>query len=323
MKRRLLHFLLIGVLLFAALRGWRGVEEGGRPERPRLFVSAVQVEGIRSDAVAQLGRPPSQTELEAFIAAAVEDEMLYREARALGLDGHDAVVRRRLVQNMRFLRGAEAGDDEALYDEALELGMDESDPVVRRRLIQSMRLAIEARARSYEPTDKELGEYLARHAERFATPARVRFSQVFFDPARRNENAERDARALLARLSAEPQGEASEPPHGDPFLASSGRSLQSEREIAKLFGPDFAQQIIATPPGSWQGPFRSAHGQHLVRVEERKPGAAQELDAVRSAVRYAVLAERAEAALADALDALRERYEVEVEGAEAESPVAR
>jgi hypothetical protein len=77
--------------------------------------------------------------------------------------------------------GADARDAAALYAEALELGMDRSDPVVRRRMIQRMRFAIEARALETPPSEAELRAHyeasLADHRE----PARVRLVQIYFD----------------------------------------------------------------------------------------------------------------------------------------------
>jgi len=324
-RRPLLHFVLIGALLFVGVRLLRRVEAEPEAAVSVLRVSAAQREQIRRDALATLGRPASPEELDAFVAAAVDDELLLREARRLGLDEHDVVVRRRLVQNMRFLRGeepgdddalyAEPGDDDALYAEALALGMDESDPVVRRRLIQRMRLAIEAQAGADDPSDAELLEYRSRHLERFTSPDRVRFTQVFFDPARRAEAAQTDAAALLARLDDAAPAAARPQPRGDPFPAAGSQALQSEREISKLFGPEFASSLMGLPEGRWRGPLRSAHGFHLVRVEERRAGAVQDLDSIRSALHHGVQAERRQRALARALVALRARYAVQVEQA--------
>ena len=90
-------------------------------------------------------------QLEALVRPEVDDELLYREAIALGFDRDDPVIFNRLVMNMRFA-GAEEGREAAdLYREARELGMHLTDIVVRRRLVQRMRLLIESRAAEPEP----------------------------------------------------------------------------------------------------------------------------------------------------------------------------
>jgi hypothetical protein len=48
-------------------------------------------------------RPPSSVELDGLIAEWVNEEMLYREALALGFDRDDSVIRRRMRQEMEFL----------------------------------------------------------------------------------------------------------------------------------------------------------------------------------------------------------------------------
>jgi len=308
--RPFLQFLLLGTLLFAADR-WL-LDRDGDPEPSLIEISSDQLAVIRRTALASTGRLPDQAELRALVDAETAEEMLYREALALGLSRRDEVVRRRLVRNMRFLNPEDERSSEALFQEALSLGMERSDLVVRRRLIQRMRLAIEARAKADEPTEAELLSYLARHPERFSSPPRVSFSHVFVDPARRGSSAAADARALLARLQREGSGPEFRDGLGDPFLAPGNGALRSERELTKLFGPDFAGRVMDLRSGSWQGPLPSSHGLHMVWVRERTPGAPLPLGAVRNEVRYALLAERGERALQRAIEGLRDRYQVRV-----------
>ena len=308
--RPLLQFLLLGVLIFAADRWLLDRDEDPKPTL--IEISSEQLATIRRNALASSGRLPDEAELRALVDAEAAEEMLYREALALGLARRDEVVRRRLVRNMRFLNPEDERSSEFLFEEALRLGMERSDLVVRRRLIQRVRLAVEARAKADEPTEAELAVYLERHQARFFSPPRVRFSHVFFDPARRGHSAEADSRALLSSLrqaGAEHDGENG---LGDPFLAPNEAAFGSEAELAKLFGPEFAERVMDLPPGSWEGPLPSSHGLHLVRVRERMPGAPLPLGAVRNEVRYALLAERGERALQRAIEELRDRYQVRV-----------
>jgi parvulin-like peptidyl-prolyl isomerase len=308
--RPLLQFLLLGTLIFAADR-WL-LDRGDDPEPTLIEVSSDQLAAIRRNALASSGRLPDQAELRALVDAEAAEEMLYREALALGLARRDEVVRRRLVRNMRFLNPEDERGSEALFREALRLGMERSDLVVRRRLIQRMRLAIEARAKADEPTEAELASYLARHQARFSSPPRVSFSHVFVDPARRGSSAGAEARVLLSRLRGAGDGPNAHDGLGDPFLAPSEGALRSESELAKLFGPEFAGCVMDLTPGSWEGPLSSSHGLHLVRVRERTSAAALPLGAVRNEVRYALLAERGERALQGAVEELRDRYRVRV-----------
>jgi parvulin-like peptidyl-prolyl isomerase len=310
--RPLLHFLLIGACLFTAWR-WIGNHPDGERGLEEILISAVDVAAIRRRALAESGRLPGPAELEARIEAAVAEEILYREAVALGLAERDGVVRRRLVQNMRFLGGREDEDPEDLYREARSLGMQHSDLVVRRRLVQRMRLSIQEAARSQEPTEAELATYLASHSERYSAPDRVRLSHLFFSSARRGGRARTDSARLLARLGSSGSNAEAGRPLGDAFLAPRDQPLRSRRGLEKLFGPEFAAAAMELEPGSWRGPLRSSHGFHLVWIHQRIPGEPLPLESVRERLRQALLAERGERAVREALAALRSRYRVRVE----------
>ena len=89
----------------------------------------------------------------------------------------------------------------------------------------------------------------------------------------------------------------------------------SAADLADLFGADLARRIFELPPGVWQGPFRSPAGAHLVRVAERQPASVPAFEEVRDWVREDWRHARQQAAIADQLTALRERYRIVVEGA--------
>jgi hypothetical protein len=160
-KDPLVHFLLIGAALFAiaAMRG-APVTSG----RERIVVTAEQVEQARAAAAALQGREPTVEELEALVEPSVRDEVLYREALALGLDVNDDEVRRRLIEKMSYLT------------------QDLADP---------------------EPSsEEELRQFYAASPQLFTIPELVTFDQVFFSPGARGAALESDAAAGLAALRA-------------------------------------------------------------------------------------------------------------------------
>jgi PPIC-type PPIASE domain len=303
--RPLLHFLLLGAALFALDRGvWPVLWP---PTPPPVVIDAERLDALRRAAVAQMGRPPDAAELAALVRADVDDELLYRRARELGLDRDDPVVFQRLVQNMRFAGADPTRDDAELYREALALGMDRRDVVVRRRLVERMRLAIETAAYEPEPDEAELRAFYRENADRYRSPARVRLTQVFFE--RGHAPA---ARVALERLVAAGAGPDAADGLGDPFLQSAHQPLQSRSELAGQFGDDFAEAVFTLHPGVWNGPVASTYGVHLVLVQERVEEEPLPFESVRERVRYGVLARRGERALADALGALRRGVEVQV-----------
>jgi peptidyl-prolyl cis-trans isomerase C len=103
LREPLLHFLIVGALLFAAMAG-RAPDAGER----RIVVDEAVVAGIVNHHVRAFRRPPTAQELDALIRDHVRSEVYYREALRLGLDADDDVVKKRLRNKMLAIAGAEA-----------------------------------------------------------------------------------------------------------------------------------------------------------------------------------------------------------------------
>jgi peptidyl-prolyl cis-trans isomerase C len=158
-KDPLVHFLIVGAALFAigAVRDEPAMSE-------RIVVTAEQVAQARAAAAALQGREPSAEELAGLLEPTVRDEIMYREALALGLDVNDDEVRRRLIEKMTYLT-QDLADPEPSSEEELRLFYEESPDL-------------------------------------FTIPALVSFDQVFFSPAVRGDTLEADAAAGLEALRA-------------------------------------------------------------------------------------------------------------------------
>jgi hypothetical protein len=63
--------------------------------------------------------------------------------------------------------------EELLYREALALGLDPGDTIVKRRLAQTMEFLFEDLSELREPASAEVERWFAEHAAQFALPARV------------------------------------------------------------------------------------------------------------------------------------------------------
>jgi parvulin-like peptidyl-prolyl isomerase len=100
----MLHFLLIGVALFAAYQ-WRApVDSAGRT----IVITQGVVDDLVTQQLAARGREPSAAELNHLIASYVHDEILYREGVKLGLDRDDLVVKRRVRQKIELIAEEDA-----------------------------------------------------------------------------------------------------------------------------------------------------------------------------------------------------------------------
>jgi len=100
LREPLLHFLLLGALLFLAY-GW--LNRAGLAAPDEIVVSQSQVEGLVMQFERVWQRSPTADERQALIDSWVRDEVFYREALAMGLEQDDPVVRRRLSQKVQFI----------------------------------------------------------------------------------------------------------------------------------------------------------------------------------------------------------------------------
>lgn len=241
-------------------------------------------------------------------AAPSDEELLYREALRRGLD-QDLPARRRLVQDMRFLALAPAASDGQLLRQAREIGLEQSDPVVRRYLVEKMRLLARSGSAPEAFTSVELESYLEAHPERFSLPPFVRLTQVFLSADRRGSGAAPAAERLLARLRRERISPREAPALGDPFPLGAHTGMVAARDLEPVYGGGFARAVMALPVAAWCGPIESAQGWHLVWVHAAQPARLAALAEVRSQVVQALAAERGKARLAETLNRLRTRAE--------------
>jgi hypothetical protein len=104
LREPLLHFLVIGVLVFGA---WK-VRHWDEPSSPtEIRVGAAELRWLHDTWLGQFGHAPNLAEMQTAIRGYVDEEMRYREGLALGLDRDDTIVRRRLAQKYDFTLGAQ------------------------------------------------------------------------------------------------------------------------------------------------------------------------------------------------------------------------
>jgi peptidyl-prolyl cis-trans isomerase C len=163
LREPLVYFLLAGTGLF-----WLTANLGG--EAQRIVVTEAELNRLNSQWQAQMGQPPSDTELAALVEQWIREEIYYREAKAMGLDDDDIIIRRRLAQKLTFLT------EDLIADQTLR--------------------------------QEDLEAYYREHADRYSEPRRLSFSHRYYSRERR-QNAAADARADLeaARNGEVPSGD--------------------------------------------------------------------------------------------------------------------
>jgi peptidyl-prolyl cis-trans isomerase C len=271
LREPLLQFVAIGLLLFAGDRALNpGAEQSG--SGGRIEVTEGDLRQLEVAWTAQWRRPPTPEEMRNLVTARVREEILYREALALGLDKDDTIVKRRLAQKMEFL----AEDVSGLR----------------------------------EPSADELRGWYSKHGERFALPGRRSFRHLYFSLDRRGERAREGAvraRERLAAVSVDAAGAAS---LADPFMFQDYYADRTPEQVAGVFGVQFAEALFQLAPGGWQGPVESGLGWHLVWVTSSVPGRVPAYEEVEAAVRAGWLDEQRAEARRRAFEAMAARYHV-------------
>ncbi|HSR90641.1 MAG TPA: peptidylprolyl isomerase [Gemmatimonadales bacterium] len=100
LREPLLHFLLLGAVIFGAYR-FLSNERATQPGN--IVVTQGRIEALVAAYTRTWQRPPTASEREGLIGDYIREEVYVREAIALGLDQDDMVIRRRLRQKLEFV----------------------------------------------------------------------------------------------------------------------------------------------------------------------------------------------------------------------------
>ena len=271
LREPLLHVLLIGAALFAvycALDPAAGV----RQDANRIDITADDLAQLQIAWMAQWQRPPTADEMRNLLDGKIREEILAREATAMGLEKDDTIVKRRMAQKMEFVM----------------------DDVAALRV----------------PSDDELRRWFGQNPQRFALPALVTFRHLYFSPDRRGAHARDDAADALRALAGRPEDAAAPKDLADPFMFEDFYAERSPNQVAGMFGTGFAQALLGLKPGQWQGPIESGLGWHLVWVESTIPGRVPPFEEIEAAVRSAWLDEQRTAAKRKMFESMKARYRI-------------
>jgi len=275
LREPLLHFLLLGSALFgvyAYLHRGRGGVESSR----QITLSLDELRQMDMYFESQWHRQPTTAEFQAMVDDKVREEVLYREALAMGLDKDDTIVKRRMAQKMQFLA--------------------------------------EDVAAAHEPSTAELKTWFEKNTDKFALPSRISFRHLYFSPDKRGKNAQQDAAKVLAKIAGQPEDSKLAVSLADPFMFQDYYGDRAPSAIAKEFGPPFAIALEKVKPGSWQGPIESGYGWHLVYVDTVIPGRIPAFEEIEADVKTAWLGEQKQQAVQKAYAEMRAKYTVLLPG---------
>ena len=267
----LFHFLVLGAALFMVYSAVNGT--AGAPA-DRIVVDETQALRLADQFQRTWMRLPTRQELQGLAEDFVKEEILYREAQALGLDQDDLVIRRRLRQKMEFLNAD----------------------------------LVEPQA----PTDAQLQAYFDANQDRFRRPDRFSFQQIYFNPDKRSGDVKQTAVELLVDLNTDPALAADPNSLGDATMLPAQLDGVTQREVNNTFGGGFAKDIEDLPLGQWSGPYESSYGLHLVRIDTREAGDLPAVAEIRPVLEREWRTERRKAANERFYESLRARYNIEI-----------
>lgn len=190
----------------------------------------------------------SSAEVAALVADYVREEALYREARAMGMEQGDYIIRQRLVQKVEFLL-------ENLVTDATE------------------------------PAEAELVAFFQERQATYHIDEVYTFTHIFFDAQQGGMDAAASrATEVLQNAGSIAFEDAAN--YGDryPFLQN---YVERTRDfVSNNFNESFVAALDQLDPAQphWAGPFASRYGQHLVLLRARTEARVPTLDEIRARV---------------------------------------
>jgi peptidyl-prolyl cis-trans isomerase C len=271
LREPLVHFILLGALLFAGYAHFDRGRGGPEPSK-QIQLSLDDLSQLAMLFQSQWKRDPTPDEFGRMVETKVQEEVLYREGLAMGLDKDDTIVKRRMAQKMQFV----------------------AEDVAAART----------------PTSAELNAWFERNTAKFQDPPRVSFRHLYFAPDKRGARARDDAVDALAQLAGQSQDVKVAATMADRFMFQEYYRDRAPGYLGKEFGPKFALALPKVPTGSWQGPIESGFGWHLVYVDTLVPGRIPPFEEIEGAVKTAWLSEQKATAWEKAYKDMRAKYVV-------------
>ena len=279
LKEPLVQFLIGGFLLYGVV-GFTGPNGPGDDDPYRIEINDralalyLQYQDKAFDAPTAL-KALSALDPEArqrLTEEYIRDEVMVREAVALGFDQNDEVIRGRLIQKMDFIVQGFAGVDTAITEEQIEM-------------------------------------YFEANQADYLLSAQATFTHIFFSEERRGAEEALLAAATLVpvlndnKVPFERAGE-----YGDRFYFLRNYVTRPREFIVSHFGPSMTDQIFATGTQLWVGPFASKYGAHLILLRSKQEAKAPFLADVAGRVLDDLRREKSATERARAIAKLTEKY---------------
>ncbi len=228
----LLQFFILGSLLYVLVSFVHSKRERQSKE---ITIDNERIGLLIENYKNQMGEFPAKQQLDAMIENYIREEISYREAKKMGLDKDDEIIRRRLSQKFNFLK------------------TDLSDIPV--------------------PTEQQLKDFYKNNPSLFQTDSTVNFSHVFFSTDNSTDSIVRQ-RALSVLQELKSSASQRAPEKGDHFALQYDYTDQTALDIKQNFGDKpILDSLFRSPVHTWIGPVQSGYGWHLLYILKRDEAA--------------------------------------------------
>ena len=210
----------------------------------------------------------------------------------------------------------QAAREEILHREALAMGLDRDDYIIRSRLVQKLRYLSEGCASDAAGlSEEEVEAYFEANRDNYELDPYITLTHVFFNAERRGwDEARALAEAKLQELNDGPVPFEESSAHGDRFPYFVNYIERPPQLVGSHFGGGMTEALFELPINAtlWRGPFESRFGTHLVLVTNQQPERMPDFDEVRDRVAADAQAARDQALTDAAIDEIVARYTIVV-----------
>jgi peptidyl-prolyl cis-trans isomerase C len=224
----LLQFFVLGSLLYLLVSFVQSKRERQSKE---IVVDNERIGLLITNYKNQMGVLPTQEQLDAMIENYIHQEIAYREAKKMGLDNDDEIIRRRLSQKFDFLK-----------TDLKEIPL---------------------------PTGQQLKDFYQNNPSLFQTDGTVNFSHIFFTADNSNDSIAKE-RAFFVLQQLKNSAVQRAPEKGDKFVLQYDYTEQTPLDIKQSFGDKpILDSLFRAPVHTWIGPVQSGYGWHLLYIVKR------------------------------------------------------
>ena len=264
-----IQFLILGGLLFLLVTYIQRTKDNASRE---ITVDGDRVGLMLVNYKSQTGNLPTKQQLDAMIDNYIKEEISYREAKNMGLDKDDEIIRRRLSQKFDFM----------------QTDLTEAVP----------------------PTEEELKQFYTNNPALFQKESTVSFSHVYFSTDKSNDSlAKQRALVVLKQLQQTTLQRA--PEKGDRFALQYDYTNQAALDIQQNFGnKQLLDELFKARVNTWVGPVQSGYGWHLIFISKRDSTVAIPFASIKTEVKTACVEAKKAAENKKIFDRLGAKYSI-------------